>query len=81
MPAMRAKMRVTSVVKNSETQETLNFSAVAKSSNYPEDGADEDNSYAKFTPTASISLSIANPALLGKFAENDVYYVDFTKAG
>ena len=47
---------------------------------YPADGSDEDNTYAKFSPGASLSLNIANPALFGKFLVGEKYYVDFTKA-
>jgi hypothetical protein len=28
-----------------------------------------------------LSLTVANPALLGKFAEGEEYYLDFTEAG
>lgn len=47
---------------------------------YPSDGSDEDNTYAKFSPSGSLSLTVANPALVGKFAEGEKYYLDFTKA-
>jgi hypothetical protein len=85
MTAMRAKMRITSITQNKDTDgnvtsEQLSFSAVAKSTSYPEDGADEDNTYAKFSPSGSLSLTVANPALLGKFAVDEKYYLDFTKA-
>ena len=76
---MRAKMRVSNVVLVSETQENLSLTAVAKSESYPEDGSDENNTYAKFTPSGSVELTIQNPALLGKFTVGDEYYLDFTK--
>lgn len=47
-------------------------------SKYPEDGSDEDNTYAKFTPGADLSMNIANPALFGSFKVGDTFYVDFT---
>jgi hypothetical protein len=40
----------------------------------------EDNTDAKFSPSASLEITLANPALIGKFkakAEEE-YYVDFT---
>ncbi len=67
-------------IEKSTTTETLHFSAVAKSGSYPEDGSDEDNTYAKFSPSANLSISITNPALLGKFTPGEKYYVDFTPA-
>lgn len=78
MTKMRAKMYITSI-EQFLAQETLKLSAVAAKS-YPADGSDEDNTYAKFSPSASLSLTIANPALIGKFKPGEHYYVDFTPA-
>ena len=79
MTTMRAKFQVSSVERFA-TSEKVNFNAVPKPTAYPEDGSDEDNTYAKFSPQASCSIHIANPALLGKFAPGDKFYVDFTPA-
>ena len=83
MTAMRAKMRVASVTKYGEppTQVNLTFGAVGKSDGYPPDGSDENNTFAKYTPNASLQMSIQNPALLDKFQEGQQFYVDFTPAG
>jgi hypothetical protein len=86
MTAMRAKVRVGSVFpyRNPETGETINetltFHGVAKSDGYPADGSDENNTFAKFSPSVSMQFTIANPALFGKFASGDTFYVDFTPA-
>jgi hypothetical protein len=83
MADMRAKMMVTSIERHPEegpvAQETLKFHAVAKDGPYPSDGSDEDNSYARFSPSGMLSLTVANPALIGKFAQGDKFYLDFTK--
>jgi hypothetical protein len=79
MTAMRAKFVLNSVQRFSAS-EKLSFSAVAKSTAYPEDGSDEDNTYAKFSPQASCEIYVANPNLLGKFEPGQKYYVDFTPA-
>ena len=83
MTQMRAKMVLTHIEKypkeGETTQETLDFRAVA-AAQYPADGSDEDNTYAKFSPSASLTIAIANPALLGKFTVGEKYYVDFTPA-
>lgn len=79
MGDMRAKMKLT-VVERYEHGEKLKFSAVAKSNSYPADGSDEDNTYAKFSPSASVDILVNNPALFGKFEPGAKYYVDFTKA-
>lgn len=80
MPVMRAKMVISNVERHSAEQETLHFNAVARSDSYPEDGSDENNTYAKFSPDGRLSLTVANPALIGKFSVGEEYYLDFTKA-
>jgi len=80
MASMRAKMRINRIEKQGENYETLHLNAVARNSGYPEDGSDENNTFSKFTPVATLSISITNPALIGKFAEGEEYYLDFTKA-
>lgn len=74
---MRAKLYVTHVDKLNPSYQTVYFSAVS-ADKYPEDGSDENNTYAKFSPSAHLQLSIANPALLDKYAPGDHFYVDFT---
>lgn len=82
---MRAKFQVGMVQEHfygadkSKSGETLSMNAVA-ASKYPEDGSDEDNTYAKFSPGASCTINIANPALWGQFKHGDKFYVDFTRA-
>ena len=78
MSKMRAKLRVNSV-EQFEHAEVLKLTAVA-ANNYPEDGSDEDNTYAKFTPSAEMNIHITNPELAGKFKPGQTYYVDFTEA-
>jgi hypothetical protein len=76
-PVMRAKMKVDSVLVH-EGGETLKMSAVCKPGGYPADGLDEDNSFAKFSPSASLELWIANPALRNKFQPGEKFYLDFS---
>jgi hypothetical protein len=85
MAKMRAKMQVGHVQAfkdnaGNTTQETVNFHAVSKSGAYPADGHDEDNDYARWSPSANLSISIANPALFGQFEVGQKFYVDFTDA-
>lgn len=77
MMRMRAKMVVINVEKH-ETCQHLSFSAVGRSDGYPEDGSDENNNFAKWTPTARISMTVTNPALFDKFDTGQQFYVDFT---
>lgn len=76
---MRAKMKV-SRVELMGSSETIHAAPVGRSGSYPADGSDEDNTFAKFSPSGSLSLQIANPALLGKIKPGDTFYVDFTPA-
>ena len=81
--SMRAKFVVTSVTQHGAeppTSETVAFGAVCKSGAYPADGSDDDNTYARWSPSASCSINIANPALFGKFKPGQKFYVDFTEA-
>ena len=79
MTTMRAKLKIQSVTKH-EGGETLQFGAVCRSGGYPPDGIDENNTFAKFTPSAELKMYIANPALLGQFEPGQAFYVDFTPA-
>ena len=44
------------------------------------DGNSEDNMFARWTPSASLTMSISNPNLFGKFKTGQKFYVDFTEA-
>jgi len=79
---MRAKMKVTEVDSfergnEEKTFESLKFSAVS-ANQYPVDGSDENNTFAKWTPSADLKMVITNPALFGKFHVGQEFYVDFT---
>ncbi|MDF3056793.1 MAG: hypothetical protein K0R17_1008 [Rariglobus sp.] len=76
---MRAKLQVASVTPCGDG-EIVKFHAVAKNEGYPESGADEDNTYAKFSPSADLTINIQNPALVGKHVPGQKFYVDFTPA-
>ena len=79
MADMRAKM-VINEVKRNQGIETLAMTAVCKPNGYDESGLDEDNTYAKFSPSGQLTLTVSNPALFGKFNPGEKYYLDFTKA-
>lgn len=77
MTTMRAKF-VVSNVERIDTGERVTFHAVCKPEGYASDGLDEDNTFSKFTPSADLTMVIANPALFGKFEIGQKYYSDFT---
>ncbi|MBB4653035.1 hypothetical protein GGQ99_004819 [Aminobacter niigataensis] len=63
-----------------EGADKVTMNAVCKPSGYPTDGSDEDNTYAKFSPQGELTLTIANPALVGKIEPGTTFYLDFTPA-
>ncbi|MFT4097052.1 MAG: hypothetical protein QM651_07995 [Rhodoblastus sp.] len=83
---MRAKVRVASIIPGplgedgKVSYETLQLHGVAKNEAYSEDGSDENNTFAKFSPSVSMAFHIANPALIGAFEIGETFYVDFIPA-
>lgn len=75
---MRAKFKVVSV-KRTESSELLNMTPVGALS-YGENGENEDNDFARYTPVGNLEICVTNPDLLGVFNPGDTYYLDFTKA-
>ena len=80
---MRAKVRVSAVLPYQSEGKThsvrLMFAGVSAST-YPEDGTDENNSFAKWSPSVVFDMQVTNPALMDAFAVGDTFYVDFTPA-
>ena len=86
MTTMRAKVRVGSCTpyRNADTGETISeqvvFHGVPKNDGYSADGKDEDNTFAKFSPSVMFQMTIANPDLFEKLEPGKTFYVDFTPA-
>ena len=81
---MRAKLVVQSVepveFNGEKQQETVTFRGVSRSDRYPDDGSDENNTFAKWSPSVDLTMAITNPALWGKLKVGQEYYSDFTLA-
>lgn len=75
---MRAKFQVSKVERFAECDRITCNAVAAKT--YPADGSDEDNTYARFSPQGELTLTIENPALLGKIQPGRKFYLDFTPA-
>lgn len=73
-------MMKVSEVQAFEGREVLKMSAVCKSNGYPEGGKDEDNTFALFTPGATLEMHVSNPALHGKIKPGQKFYLDFSLA-
>lgn len=77
---MRAKMMVQGVTKHSETNETVTMAPVVGKEPFGPEGESEDNTFARYTPSGSLTLQITNPNLIGKFEYGQKFYLDFTPA-
>lgn len=75
---MRAKLQIASVTRHPGSEQ-LKFNAVCPPA-FDKDGLHEDSTFSKFSPCATLEISITNPALIGKFSPGDRFYVDFTPA-
>ena len=75
---MRAKLKIDEVVLFEHCQQ-LRFSAIG-SEVFNKDGTSEDNTFARWTPTAELRMTITNPDLHNKFKPGQTFYVDFTEA-
>lgn len=76
---MRAKMQVSSV-KLTTYGEIIEAAPVCGSTPFGANGESEDNTFARFTPSGSLSLTVNNPDLLGKIKPGQKFYVDFSAA-
>lgn len=76
---MRAKVQVNQVRVN-QGHEELILNPVCGSGAYGPNGESEDNTFARYTPSGEIKLTVNNPSLLGKFKPGQKFYVDFTEA-
>lgn len=82
---MRAKMQVHTVKRivghdGNVTGEELSFYPVCGNAPFGPNGESEDNTFARYTPSGSMSLTVNNPDILGKFKPGQKFYVDFTLA-
>lgn len=68
-------MIVNSVTKTAYGDEITKLSAI-----YSGDKNAEDNTYSKATPSASLEITISNPAAQGFLVPGKSYYLDFNEA-
>jgi hypothetical protein len=80
---MRAKFLITEVAQSEDAEGNVNserLEMMAVVSGTDADGYSEDNTFARYTPTARLSMTVLNPALFGQYKSGDKYYADFSKA-
>jgi hypothetical protein len=76
MTKMIAKFQVTKVTPLPHVGEQLDFMAVSNKPFDP-DGKSDDNSFARWTPSGQLSMTLQNPDLLGKFTVGQKFYLTF----
>lgn len=81
MSVMRAKMMVTKVDQLNPPEAIpammrLEMTAVTDRP-FDADGQSDDNTYARWTPSGTLSLSVTNPNLFDKFKYGQKFYLDF----
>lgn len=76
---MRAKLQIESVTQY-VGNEQLVLRAVQGKKVFGTQGESEDNTFARWTPSAELKMTITNPDLLGKFKPGQRFYVDFVEA-
>lgn len=64
---------------HANNQETIKFRCVSDRSFGPE-GESEDNTFARYSPSGSLEITITNSNLHGKFKPGQKFYLDFTEA-
>lgn len=80
---MRAKFTVSEVaiIKPSHPQalpcQKITMYPVTNSK-YGENGENEDNTFARYTPSGEIRLQVTNPELMDKINPGETYYIDFS---
>lgn len=77
---MRAKVSVQAINKPWEGAEEVVMRPVSGTEQYGPNGESENNTFARYTPSGEIKLSITNPNLHGQFSVGQEFYVDFTPA-
>jgi hypothetical protein len=60
-------------------EEEIRMRAVSDA-DFDEDGASEDNDFARWTPSGELTMTITNPALFGRLHVGYKFYLDFTRA-
>ena len=73
MTKARCKFVVSLVSRSSSTFEEIKLEA-----RYDPDLSEEDAAFSASTPSGTLTFSISNPKLIGKFNPGEAYYVDLT---
>ncbi len=76
---MMAKFKVTKIDQATSDVQHVTMMAVTDKPFNP-DGESDDNTFAKWTPSGELKMSITNPKLVGALKEGQKYYLTFSEA-
>jgi len=77
---LRAKLRVSSVMQSKNADGSIGFEEVKLQAVHSDDPESENKQWSQYTPAASFSMTINNPAAFGKLSNGHEFYVDFIPA-
>ncbi|HEX8249017.1 MAG TPA: hypothetical protein VF599_12640 [Pyrinomonadaceae bacterium] len=80
MNILRAKIRVGVIQDNGTTATEKTFESISAHGVYSEDPSSENKSFAKATPSLTLTMQIDNPKAFGFWEEGAEYYLDITRA-
>lgn len=82
VPVMNARLLVIGVGPTPKSEgacQEIEMMAVGPDGTYPDTGLDPDSTFSKWTPSANLKMSIANPALFDAIARGDKFAVEFVR--
>lgn len=79
-PVTRCKMKVSGATYTKDANGEIDSETVQLYAVYSGDANSENAQWSKWTPSASFSITINNPAAIGKLSQGHEYFVDFTPA-
>jgi hypothetical protein len=76
---MRAKMTVESIKDFGNNRQEVVMHPVCGNKPFGPNGESEDNTFARYSPSGELKLTITNPDLFGKIKPGQTFYLDFTE--
>lgn len=78
---LRLKMSVSSVKSNADTSGNKSSEELALSAVYSSEEGSANQQWSKWTPSASLTMTISNPAAFGKVLPGQFVFVDISPCG
>ena len=72
-------MKVESVKSFAHPQQEIVMHPVCGNKPFGPSGESEDNTFARYSPSGELKLTISNPDLIGQILPGQTFYLDFTE--